>query len=134
MAGGLQWQGGTLEMGLSWQGSEYELVLLPPGQFVSPGGVLPPGAITESNAGSSPYGVEFFDGTVSYGKPYKYFRVNNPGLGAWTYAIVENVPPTSPEPIRVYMSNEADLVMTFKSDQERYTLQNDQTEIHYRLL
>ena len=115
-------------MGLSWQGSEYELVLLPPGQTVGAGGVLPPGAITQANYGSSNYEVEFFNGAGSYGKPYKYFRVNNPGIGAWTYAIIENTPPPvgQTEPIRVYISNESDLVLLFKSDKERYTVMNDQ--------
>jgi hypothetical protein len=115
-------------MGLSWQGSEYSIVLLPPGVFVTDPPNLPAGAITQDNYTTSNYDAELVNGFSANGKPYKYFRVNNPGLGAWTYAVVENTPPPTgqTEPIRVYMSNEADLVLEFKSDQERYYLQYDQ--------
>jgi hypothetical protein len=116
-------------MGLSWQGSEYSIALLPPGVFVTNPPNLPAGAITQDNYLSSNYDVEFLNGNASYGKPYKFFRVNNPGIGAWTYAVVENTPPPAgeTEPIRVYMSNEADLVLSFRSNQERYFLNYDQS-------
>jgi hypothetical protein len=75
---------------------------------------------------SSPYNVELINGYVpGQNFPYKFFRVNNPGLGAWTYAVIENTAPESPETIKVYMANESDLVLTFKTDQERYALMYD---------
>ena len=59
-------------------------------------------------------------------KPYKFFKVNNPGIGAWKYAVLEITQPDTTEPLRVYMANEADLVLEFYTDQERYILTNDQ--------
>ncbi|MEJ2542671.1 MAG: T9SS type A sorting domain-containing protein [Calditrichaceae bacterium] len=117
-------------MALAWQGSEYELVPLPPGVIVSDPYNLPPGAITEDNyddPDNAGYEIEFFDGYDDH-YPFKYFRINNPGLGGWTYAIIENEPPPADEtePLRVYMANESDLVLDFKSDRERYTLSKDQ--------
>ena len=138
LQGGLQWQGGTLESGLQWQGSEYELVLLPPGiTFDENNPVIPSGAITEDNYQSFvDYNVEFFNGYDSTGvlfyKPFKFFRVNNPGLGAWKYAILENEGPlVGEEPLRVYMSNESDLVLSFKTDKERYFLAGDSVQVTF---
>ena len=115
-------------MGLSWQGSEYSLVLLPPGIFVNDPPNLPEGAITQENYQNSAFDIDFINGFESSGKPYKFFQVNNPGIGAWTYAIIENESPPadSTEPIRVYSANEMDLILEFKSDRERYFLQFDQ--------
>jgi hypothetical protein len=115
-------------MGLSWQGSEYRIILLPPDIFINPLNptAIPEGAITEENYTTSIYDVEFFD---IYGLdqiyPHKFFRVNNPGVGQWTYALIEETKPESPEPVRVYFANESDLVLEFKTDQERYILIND---------
>jgi hypothetical protein len=121
-------------LGLDWQGSEYSLVLLTPGTIITASDVpldtanLPTGVISESNYLASEYvayDIEFFDGyNSSY--PYKVFRVNNPGIGAWTYAIIEDQAPTNTEPVRVYMANESDLVLTFDTDQERYYIQYNQ--------
>jgi hypothetical protein len=58
--------------------------------------------------------------------PYQFFRINNPGLGGWTFAVVEVEEPDTTEPIRVYIANEADLILEFKSDKERYWLQYDE--------
>jgi hypothetical protein len=71
------------------------------------------------------YNIELINGYTS-GSPYKFFRINNPGIGAWTYALIEDTPPDSVEPVRVYMTNESDLVLEFISDQERYYIQYDQ--------
>ena len=85
-------------MGLSWQGSEYSLVLLPPGIFVTNPPNLPAEAITQQNylsPANANYEIEFFNGYNGGSvTPYKYFRINNPGIGAWTYAILENTAPT----------------------------------------
>jgi hypothetical protein len=120
-------------MGLQWDGSEYELVLLPPGEtFNGSNDDLPPGAINEDDDNElfDTYGVEFISGYDTYGKPYKFFKVNNPlalGAGAWKYAILENEPPLEgEEPLRVYMSKESDLVLDFFTDQERYYLTYDE--------
>lgn len=40
--------------------------------------------------------------------------------------MVENTAPLTPEPIRVYMANGADIILNFKTDKERYILSNDQ--------
>jgi hypothetical protein len=106
-------------------------VVLPPGiTFDENNPVVPPGAITEDNYQSFPeYGVEFFDGyhgASQFNKPYKFFKIKNPGIGAWKYAVLEVTPPDTTEPLRVYMANEADLVLEFSTDQERYILTNDQ--------
>ncbi len=105
--------------------------MLPPGvTFDENNPVVPPGAITEDNYQSFPeYGVEFFDGyhgASQFNKPYKFFKINNPGIGAWKYAVLEVTQPDTTEPLRVYMANEADLVLDFYTDQERYILTNDQ--------
>jgi predicted acyltransferase (DUF342 family) len=117
-------------MGISWEGSEYSLVVLPPGVFITNPPNLPPQAITQdnySNAANAIYDIQFFNGYDSGAvAPYKYFRINNPGIGAWTYAIIENTPPAAPEPLRVYMANGSDIVLDFKSDQDRYVLTKDQ--------
>ncbi|NNJ53297.1 MAG: T9SS type A sorting domain-containing protein, partial [Ignavibacteriaceae bacterium] len=67
-----------------------------------------------------------YHGASQFNKPYKFFKINNPGIGAWKYAILEVTPPDTTEPLRVYMANEADLVLDFFTDQERYFLTNDQ--------
>ena len=118
-------------MGISWRGSEYSLVLLPPGVFITNPPNLPAEAITQDNylnASNAGYDIEFFNGyTVGSLAPYKYFKINNPGIGAWTYALIENTPPSAgSEPIRVYMANGSDYVLDFKTDQERYILTSDQ--------
>jgi hypothetical protein len=59
------------------------------------------------------------------GAPYKTFRVNNPTKGAWTYVILEDEAPVEPEPIRVYMANEADMILEVNTDRERYFVDED---------
>jgi len=86
---------------------------------------LPEGAITQENYQNSGFDIDFINGFESSGKPYKFFQVNNPGIGAWTYAIIEITPPVSTEPIRTYMANESDLILEFETDSVRYWLQYD---------
>jgi parallel beta-helix repeat protein len=128
--GGLSWEGASLDMGLSWEGSEYSLVLLPPGIYLTTAGDIPPGAITQDNYNDpefADYGIELINGYASTGTPYKFFRINHPGLGSWRYALIENTGPVdTTENIRVYMANHSDMLLNVNTDQERYfvTYQN----------
>jgi hypothetical protein len=112
-------------MGLSWEGSAYDFIVLPPGIIMN-SSTVPLGAITKDNYQNSPYNVSFVDGYATNGIPYKYFHVNNPGLGQWTYAIVETTPPDTTESLKVYMANHSDYVFDVNTDHERYYISTDQ--------
>jgi hypothetical protein len=88
---------------------------------------LPEGAITEENYLSSGMDVELVNGMSAYNKPFKFFRVNNPAAGAWTYAVLENVPPAggATEDINVYMAGRQDLTLEFNTDRQYYSLQQN---------
>jgi len=111
---------------MTWEGSEFSLVLLPPGIAVTNPPNIPAGAITQNNFQNSNYEVNFVNGYASHGTPYKYFHVNNPGLGQWTYAIVQNTAPDSTEAVRVYSANHSDYVLNVNTDKERYYITTDQ--------
>ncbi len=115
-------------MGLSWEGSEFDIIPLPPGSIMnSP--TLPPGAITKDNYQNSPYNVTYVDGYGTNGVPYKYFHINNPGLGQWTYAIVQTTAPDSTESLHVYMDNHSDYVFDVNTNKERYYISTDQNGV-----